>query len=380
MKKAGTTKMWGVLALVTVLAGSAALTGCGKKNAEETTLAEETTAAGTAAELATAGITAIETITEAETEAEISTEGMVKSFLTGEWVDESIGTKRPLAIMISNVKAAVPGSGLNTAGVIYETPMEGGEVRLEILTENYETLERIGSIRSARTYHPWIAAEFDAIYVHYGRSDYVISDLNSGNIDDIDGVTSRGTSAFYRTTDRVAPHNAYTTPELLDAKIESLGFEREYDDDYEGKFTFAEDDSPVTLTDGQEAAKVTIGYLVNQPWFEYNEEDQLYYRYQYGEAQIDELDGEQVTCTNIIVQYCSYTMQDDDYTKNIYTVGEGTGVYITGGRAETISWSKADKWSNTIFTDENGEEITLNQGRTWVCIVLPSMTGEITLE
>ncbi|MCD8010498.1 MAG: DUF3048 domain-containing protein [Lachnospiraceae bacterium] len=377
MKKTGTTRMWGTFALLAVLAGSAALTGCGKKDAEETTQAAETTATETTTEAETT--MAAET-TEAETEEVISTEGMVKSFLTGEWVDESIGTKRPLAIMISNVKAAVPGSGLNSAGVIYETPMEAGEVRLEMLIENYETLERIGSVRSARTYHPWIAAEFDAIYVHYGRSDYVISDLNSGNIDDIDGVTSRGGSAFYRTTDREAPHNAYTTPELLDTKIESLGFEREYDDEYEGKFTFAEDGSPVTLTDGQDASKVTIGYVVNQPWFEYNEEDQLYYRYQYGDAQIDELDGEQVTCKNIIVQYCEYTMQDDDYTKNIYTVGEGTGVYITEGKAETISWSKADKWSNTIYTDENGEEITLNQGRTWVCIVLPSMTGEITLE
>ncbi|MCD8076851.1 MAG: hypothetical protein LUE63_00440, partial [Lachnospiraceae bacterium] len=65
MKKTGTTRMWGAFALLTVLALSAALTGCGKKDAEETTQAAETTAAETtAAELATAGIAAIETAAE----------------------------------------------------------------------------------------------------------------------------------------------------------------------------------------------------------------------------------------------------------------------------------------------------------------------------
>ncbi|MDD6213207.1 MAG: DUF3048 domain-containing protein [Clostridiales bacterium] len=319
--------------------------------------------------------------TEAVTEApEDPHEGMVKSYLTGEWVSKKIGEKRPLAVMINNVKGALPCNGLNSAGVIYETPMEGGEVRLEMILEDYKNLERIGSVRSARTYHPWIASEYDAIYIHFGRSKYAVSELNEECCDDIDGVTGLGYSAFYRTSDRKAPHNAFTTPELLDEKIKSLEFRRKYKEDYTGKFKFSENEETAAPAGGEAAGKVTIGYPINKPWFEYSEEDQLYYRYEFGEAQIDELDGKQVTCRNIIVQYCDYNMQPDNYTTDIHSVGSGTGVYITAGKAVPITWSKKDKWSNTIYKDENGQEIILNTGRTWVCIVLDDMTGEIEIE
>lgn len=82
----------------------------------------------------------------------------------------------------------------------------------------------------------------------------------------------------------------------------------------------------------------------------------------------------------MIVEYCDYNLEWDKNTKNIHTVGTGTGVFITAGKAVPITWEKADYWENTHYYYQSGEEITLNQGQTWVCIVLPSMTGEITVE
>ena len=46
-------------------------------------------------------------------------DGMVRSYLTGELVPVAQGNRRPLAIMMSNDKAALPQYGINRAGVVY---------------------------------------------------------------------------------------------------------------------------------------------------------------------------------------------------------------------------------------------------------------------
>ena len=65
--------------------------------------------------------------TEEETEPEerIAVDGRIKSYLTGEMVDVSQGDRRPIAVMMSNDRAAQPQYGINRAGVVYEAPVEG---------------------------------------------------------------------------------------------------------------------------------------------------------------------------------------------------------------------------------------------------------------
>ena len=43
-----------------------------------------------------------------EKEEEVNHDGQVKSYLTGEWVDQSIGRSRAVAVMTENTKAALP--------------------------------------------------------------------------------------------------------------------------------------------------------------------------------------------------------------------------------------------------------------------------------
>ena len=47
-------------------------------------------------------------------------EGMARSYLTGEWIDETIANQRPLAVMLGNTKIATPQYGITDADVIYE--------------------------------------------------------------------------------------------------------------------------------------------------------------------------------------------------------------------------------------------------------------------
>ena len=63
-------------------------------------------------------------------------ETQVKSYLTGENVPESIGRRRPVAVMMGNNSVGAPQSGIGHAGVVYEAPVEGNITRLMGILED----------------------------------------------------------------------------------------------------------------------------------------------------------------------------------------------------------------------------------------------------
>lgn len=310
-------------------------------------------------------------------ETNFSTEGKMRSYLTGEWIDKSIGNRRPVAVMLNNIVDAVPQSGIAQADIVYEAPVEGGLTRLMGIFEDYDSLDKIGSVRSSRLYYVYFAKEFDAIYVHFGQAIYAESLLNSSNIQNLNGLQLEGT-AFYRTSDRKAPHNAYTSADGIGKGISLKGYRENYEDGYKGHYVFNEEEQEVTLN-GSSAIKVTPGYQINKPWFEYHSDDGLYYRSQYGDKQIDELTKEQLAYKNIIMQYVNYYDYGDGYL-NITVNGSGKGKYITNGKAIDITWKKDTEFGPTRYYDENNEEIVLNRGKTWVCIIQNDRVNKIEIE
>lgn len=350
---------------------TALLGGCGQE--KEPAIVEEITTTQRAPQ------EPLTTVPEPETTTSESHEGMVRSRLTGEWVDEAIGTRRPVAVMLNNIIDAVPQSGIEQAGVVYEAPVEGALTRLMGIFEDYDNLDKIGSVRSCRLYYIYFAKEFDAVYTHFGQAIYAESLLNSSKVDNLNGLQLDG-SCFYRTKDRVAPHNAYIGAEGIAKGIEKYGYRTEYEEGFEKHYQFNQDSSTeVELKDGQTANKVAPGYAVNKPWFEYNEDDKLYYRFQYGDKQIDDLTGNQLAYKNIIMQVVDYYDYGDGYLY-ITTTGSGSGKYITNGKAVDITWKKDEEFGITRYYDAQGKEITLNTGKTWVCIIQDNREDKIVLE
>lgn len=304
--------------------------------------------------------------------AEVLPEGMVRSQLTGQLVDEKIGTRRPISVMLNNLQAAIPQAGIEKAGVVMEAPVEGAICRFQAFFEDYDDLDKIGSVRSARTYFVYYSRQFDSIYLHFGQANYANDALENPAINNLSGLSAVGNKVYYRTTDRVAPHNAYASAEGIAAGIEDQQYRTHLEKDYTGPFKFAEDDKEVELTNGEPAIKVVPGYYVNKPWFEYNEEDGLYYRFQYGDKHIDELTGNQLAYKNIIFQNCKYESYYGTEYLNIEMQGKGEGKYFTNGKVIDITWEKKDEFGQTFYYDKEGNQITLNQGKTWVCIITES--------
>jgi len=54
---------------------------------------------------------------------------------------------------------------------------------------------------------------------------------------------------------------------------------------------------------------------------------------------------------------------------DIITTGRGVGYYIHGGQYVDIEWSRANDSSQFIYTLEDGSELILAQGQTYICII-----------
>lgn len=295
--------------------------------------------------------------------------GEAKSYLTGEWIDEALAKKRPLAVMIGNTVDALPQYGISAADVIYEVPVEGGYTRLMAVFQDYSGLEKIGSVRSCRHYFIYFAREFDALYSHYGQAVYaepILAREDVHNLSGMDGTV--GSVMFYRDKERKSPHNAFISEDGIKAGIEAKGYRTELSEEYQGHYQFAADGENVELK-GEAAPVVSPGYFVNKPWFVYNKEDGLYYRYEFKDKQIDGANDEQLKVKNILVQYCEWSKKDENGYLDINTTSGGEGIYITNGKMQKVTWTKANEDSPARYFDEDGKEITINQGKTWVCVV-----------
>lgn len=319
-----------------------------------------------------------ETTAEVETTTVDPNAGKVISKLTGEYVSPARGTRRPVALMYNNIIDAIPHSGLSNADVCYEAPVEGSITRIMGIFDNYNKLEKMGSVRSCRIYYCHFALEFDAIYGHFGQSKYAVDFLKSGKIDTV-GTFTAGNS-YYRTSDRVAPHNCFISGEAINEAIDDLGYRKKYEDSFESKFTFTEPDTTVELNSEKTATKVELGYRINQPWFEYDAKEGKYYRYQYGDKHIDDQNNEQLYCSNIIVQNVNSSIYPDGKSLDITLTGEGSGWFITRGKAEKITWKKDDSLGQTKYFDKEGNEIVLNTGKTWICIVQNEYADEVVIK
>lgn len=284
---------------------------------------------------------------------------------------------RPIAVMIDNHIDAMPQAGLLEADIVYEIIVEGGETRLMLILQDKD-LDKIGPVRSARHFFLDYALENDAIYVHYGWSPQAQEDISDLGVNNINGIYE-STSSFWRVTDKYAPHNAVTsTDNILDIAARKGYRTEKYDNDTVLNYVVAE----VNLESGQTANTVTIPYsYVNTVKYEYDEDTKEYVRYSRGEKQVDWDSGKTVTTKNIIIEKAKNSTLNDGTSKGRQTIDnikELDGYYITNGKAIPITCTKTSRSGKTVYKDLEGNEIDVNDGKTFIQICPEDAKIEIT--
>lgn len=388
----------GVVFCSAFVLGAALLAGCGKKTQtpqESSAPQESQTQQETVSPSEQAKANETGAVTNTRHSAMVGNDGQ-HSFLTGEKRDPEKVNERPLAVMLNNILEGCPQTGIAKASIIYEAPVEGRITRLMGLFEDYGDMDRIGYIRSSRDYFVYCALEFDAIYAHFGQATpYVGALLNSDRVDNISapvaGIDHPAPNTFLRTTERKMPHNVYLDIKGLQKDIDKMKYSRTYHDTHKPKFAFAADGEKPDNSKGKNASVLypggkskgePNGYSKVQAWFEYNETDGKYYRYQYGGPHIDESTGEQLAYDNVVFQYCYGEVRDaNDYLAfGCHGDNDMKVQVFTQGKMTEGTWSRYADTDPAYYVDENGEPIELSQGKTWICLIWDQYAGDVVIE
>ena len=88
---------------------------------------------------------------------------------------------------------------------------------------------------------------------------------------------------------------------------------------------------------------------------------------------------ERMTTKNIIVYQNSYShiSSDNKGRLNMNNIGSGKGYFISEGVAVPITWSKSGRKEQTKYKFEDGSDLIVNDGRTY--IEVPPTNGSINI-
>jgi hypothetical protein len=287
--------------------------------------------------------------------------------LTGIEVADEATTKRQVTgVMIENSPDARPQSGIKDAGVVYEAIAEGGITRfLALYQEARPAL--IGPVRSVRPYYVEWGAAYDIGMAHIGGSKRALDMIRSGGYGvDLDQFFNAG--AYWRASDRYAPHNVYSNFDRLDAlstskKKTSSTFtpiERKAD-----KKAAAPDASHISLPISSATYNVT---------YDYDPASNSYARSVGGAPHVDREAGRITPKVAVAIEVPMTRQFEDGYREQIVTTGSGRAWIFQDGTVNAVLWQRPDVKSQLKLVDAAGKTIALNAGQTRVT-ALP--TGKV---
>ncbi len=305
-------------------------------------------------------------------------EGMYLSETTGEPIDESLKDQRPIAAMVDNEKTALPHYGLAEADVVYELMNSTANdriTRLMAIVKDWGAIEQLGSIRSTRPTNILLMAEWNAILCHDGGPYYNDQYFQYDWADHLSGVFSRVDNGKAR------EFTEYIMTGDLEKNIESAGLSatyNEYANEDDSHFNFTPWGTEVNLDEVYDktysATDITLPFWHNGSRLRYDESTQEYVYYEYDSEHLDAEDNEPLSFKNVILQNCTFSQLDEHgyLIYNCIDAGQ-SGWYITNGQAKAITWVKSGETEITRYYDDNGDEIQINTGKTYIGLI-PSDT------
>lgn len=281
--------------------------------------------------------------------------------LTGVGTEED-SYKRPIMVMVENQAQARPQSGLHRADQVYEVLAEGDITRFLAVYQSDDP-DIIGPVRSIRPYFVELGAGLDALIVHAGWSQEAMNIIAQRRLAHFDQVY--GDHAYYwRSNERRAPHNLYTSIEKIRQGAEDKGYREDWNDP---AFTFVDAIEAAAMEAGSEVRDIKIpyiaGYYVSYHW---NEELGQYERHMLGEPHKDKETETQLVADNILIVEAGHKIVDNVGRRHVDVFGPGNGHLVQKGKIREITWKNQN---GIIRAYSDDEEVPLMPGRTWVHIV-----------
>ena len=278
------------------------------------------------------------------------------------------------AVMINNLKAAMPQHGISQADIFYEVEVEGDITRNLALFTDLTSVGVIGPIRSARTAFNSLAVSYDAPLIHCGGSPgLALAGRYGASADTIDNwehidQTYNG-KYFFRDQDRLNSgvsyeHTLFTKGESLQKALEDKGYYTPTDKSFGLQFS-----DSVTLN-GETAEEIAVKFKSGKvTTLVYSPNTQNYKLVQHGRDHIDGNNGNVVAFKNVIAIYTNQWYHTDGMHKLYDTIGSGEGYAAVNGKIVPILWSRESLRSPYTYTLADGSPLILEAGTSYIAVV-----------
>lgn len=288
------------------------------------------------------------------------------------------GVFLPVMNVLDNAPSAYPHWGVGKADVIYQAPNAGaGATKLLSLFAD-QMPEAAGGVRSGRTPFVDIAASWGAAFAYAGSPGNEVP--GSVNVPQMvrDVGMKRDVTYFdllgnNQVSERVkfetAPHNLSVKISAIQQKMKDAGVT------VAPRGFLFRDDLP---TNGVPAVELLVSHHGEDPkaqsngpseaTFTYDAASNAYTRTNSSGPYVDRDAPETpILFANVIVLRTPFSY-GANYIATNKTSGTGAADIFTGGRYIQGGWFRADQGSRYVFVDDNGEEIALQRGKTFIIV------------
>lgn len=295
--------------------------------------------------------------------------------LTGVEVDE-VAERPSLAVKVENTSAARPQAGLEDADIVWETVVEFSVPRF-IAVFHSKKPEKIGPIRSVRPMDATVIAPMGGMLAASGGQGGILRMVRDAGSQLL--TNDAGDGGFYRSSERYAPHNVYSSAKDLWAQA---------DDGLTApppaQFAYAEDAAGATAAGaGESTASISLRMGQGRPAWAWDAASGTWLRSEGSSDAVSEA-GERLTAVNVVVLTVEpfdsgYNAQGGAMVPNLRLEGEkGKALVATGGKTIKARWTKGKVGKPIELVDADGEPLLLAPGNTWVEL-MPTNEGSYEL-
>lgn len=290
--------------------------------------------------------------------------------------DPSTLGKAAIAVQIDDHPLARPARNLSAADMVVEAPVEGDATRFSAIFLCRPTVGLTGPIRSARYYEVDLWQDLHVLPVGFGASSGALKRFAAAGMPYVNGITGAW-PWFHRHGSYPVPHNLYGDMEALRAALGGGGPIDRLAARVKAlrpPFTF---DAAAVLPTGRPVHAFEI--RTTRTWrfgWSWDAAAGLWDRQDAGKAIVDEVTGQPVTASHVVVQRVVedivYGDPDPGGSPRRYQhlVGHGDGTLYTAGQAIALKWSRPTAADGTTWTyADTGAPVILPPGIVWWEIV-----------
>jgi hypothetical protein len=271
--------------------------------------------------------------------------------------------RRLVSVKIDNHPNARPQSGIQEADAAYEILVEGGLTRFIAMFHQSDS-EFVGPNRSGRPTDSEVMRPLGGPFQISGAQPWVQRIFrNDGTL----VVYDTGATTF-RMPHRQAPHNLYTTTELIREYADGVGWP---DDPPPPLYVYGPEPTAVT----EDAAKITFDWSAS-PSVVWEWDGEQYLRFNASTphewVDADSVSGQISADTLVVIKGEKYTASSGTGAGSavpaIHTTGTGEALVFYNGGVFTAMWERESIEDVIRIVDATGTDVILPAGRVWTSI------------